>query len=1227
MSWVREPNAEPIPGYRLIQPLGSGGFGEVWKCEAPGGLFKAIKFVYGNLNSLDVDGVRAEQELKALQRIKEVRHPFVCSLDRIEVVEGELVIVMELADKSLYDLFVECQAAGLIGIPRNDLLRYLRDAAEALDHMNDKHGLQHLDVKPRNLFLISDRVKVADFGLVKHLERHSASGILGAVTPLYAPPETFNGKISERSDQYSLAIVYQELLTGHRPFSGKNVRQLAQQHLQEEPDLRALPEAERPVLARALAKDPAKRFPTCMGLIRALFNARQQSPLDSAAAAASAGGGNGHPKTLVETLEDFQLEQLAEESGEPAAAKAPPKPGAARATAPRGTDSDPALEVSSLGITVAQPQTGALRPTLVIGLGSFGRKALLELRCRFLDRFGDLARVPLLRFLFVDTDPETVRLAGQGAPEVAFAPREVHHLPLQPVGQYRRRNLEQLSEWLPREKLYAMPRSLQTNGSRALGRLAFADNHQRLLARVRKDVQEITHPDALYQSVTQTGLALRDSTPRLFVIAAAGGGCSGLMTDLGFALRRLLGSMRHPDAPVVSLLLCGAPADPATPKAEQANVYATLTELNHFSDPAIPFSAQYSADGQRILDAGAPFQSVYLLQLAHRSPESLNHAVAHLGSYLFHELTTPLGLRLDQLRQEEAGADRPDGIPTPFRSFGTYAVWFPRGLLLRLAARHACQRFLEDWLQGSDPNMVTTPAEVAEVLNTVQAGPGLKAETLAARIDEAATAAWNGERGSLASAALPVPLAPHHADGSSPGEHLTGLLAGLAEQSQQAVAQEDPANWARSALNRVREWVGVGGDNAQDVGDWRKNRLHRIMTAAAQKVAEQWDQENAPTVFAVMDRPGGRVAVAEAVLVRLQQWCMEAADGLAPRSEQQAARTQQVWRELDGSLADCVVGGGGFRLFGGRSVRKQLGAFMEQLAAFARQRLAEERAAAVQHFYVALRGRFADRLRDLGFCRLRLRALQENLDLPVDEAAEDTPRGVGDATLARSPLPSAESFWEAVRRSETARVVLPDGEEDLERAAVRFLRQLTPDQWGQLDQTLYEHVLTPLGGLHAACVQSGDLARTLSRPLLAEASRLLGEHLQIMDVAQVLCAEVEGELSAGDLGAEVKASMERAAPLVARADKAAQQAFLLVPASDAGKALSHAARKPLPDVKTVTVPGQSDLMFCREQGYLTLEELQRVLRNCRAAYEATATAPSTSPHARFDVMDWVPLDP
>src|SRR4051812_21082123 len=148
MSFIREPEAEPIAGYRLIEPLGAGGFGEVWKCEAPGGIFKAIKFVFGNLNSMDVDCVRAEQELRALERVKAVRHPFICSLDLIKNIDGNLVIVMELAERTLHDMFVECQNAGMIGIPKDDLIRYLRDAAEALDYMNEKHGLQHLDVKP-----------------------------------------------------------------------------------------------------------------------------------------------------------------------------------------------------------------------------------------------------------------------------------------------------------------------------------------------------------------------------------------------------------------------------------------------------------------------------------------------------------------------------------------------------------------------------------------------------------------------------------------------------------------------------------------------------------------------------------------------------------------------------------------------------------------------------------------------------------------------------------------------------------------------------------------------------------------------------------------------------------------------------------------------------------------------------------------------------------------------
>src|SRR4051794_11380206 len=266
MSCLRVSNSEPLPGYRLIEPLGSGGFGEVWKCEAPGGIFKAIKFVYGNLNSLTGDSARAEEELQAVQRIKSIRHPFLLSIDRVEHLAGELIIVTELADQNLHELLVQYQEKGHAGIPREEVLSYLKEVAEVLDLLNLQFELQHLDIKPRNLFLVSNHVKVADFGLVNSLAGAGGKIHVGAITPLYASPELFQGKLSRHCDQYSLAIVYQELLTGTLPFAGRNSRQLLLQHLQSEPVLDSLSAGDRPIIARALAKNPDHRYSSCMAM-------------------------------------------------------------------------------------------------------------------------------------------------------------------------------------------------------------------------------------------------------------------------------------------------------------------------------------------------------------------------------------------------------------------------------------------------------------------------------------------------------------------------------------------------------------------------------------------------------------------------------------------------------------------------------------------------------------------------------------------------------------------------------------------------------------------------------------------------------------------------------------------------------------------------------------------------------------------------------------------------
>jgi len=274
--FARAPGDEPIDGYRLIAPLGVGGFGEVWKCSAPGGLLKAMKIV--TLPSLhDAVATPARHEHEAMNRVKQIRHPFLISIERIDESADELIVVMELADHSLHDEFEQCRNAGLPGIPQDQLLHNLLEAAEVLDVMNAQHGLQHLDVKPANLLLCNRHLKLADFGLVSSIADQSAGtnqGISFCFTPRYASPELLQGTVSSSCDQYSLAIAYQELLTGSVPYESSGLLR----RIIKAPNLDLLPEADRPVVARALTADPQMRYASCLDFIQALLANRADSP-------------------------------------------------------------------------------------------------------------------------------------------------------------------------------------------------------------------------------------------------------------------------------------------------------------------------------------------------------------------------------------------------------------------------------------------------------------------------------------------------------------------------------------------------------------------------------------------------------------------------------------------------------------------------------------------------------------------------------------------------------------------------------------------------------------------------------------------------------------------------------------------------------------------------------------------------------------------------------------
>jgi hypothetical protein len=160
-------------------------------------------------------------------------------------------------------------------------LAYFADAAEALDVIAAKFNLQHLDIKPANLFLVSGHVKVGDYGLVAQLEGPDARN--RGLTPRYVAPEVLHGTPSMCSDQYSLALVYGELLTGVFPYTGRTPQQLMLQHVSGRPDLSALPPADQPAVAKALAKKPEERFASCLAFVQALMTAGANTAVPSAA--------------------------------------------------------------------------------------------------------------------------------------------------------------------------------------------------------------------------------------------------------------------------------------------------------------------------------------------------------------------------------------------------------------------------------------------------------------------------------------------------------------------------------------------------------------------------------------------------------------------------------------------------------------------------------------------------------------------------------------------------------------------------------------------------------------------------------------------------------------------------------------------------------------------------------------------------------------------------------
>ncbi len=268
---------EPIPGHRLLGRLGQGGFGVVWEAELPDGEVVALKFI----DCRNQPGTLVANEIRILLKLRELRHPHIVRLLDVCATQQYIALKMERADGNLRELQeAYLQETGL-PIPPDHLLDLMDEAAAGLDFLaeqprpgiaGDRHRMQHCDVKPSNLLVQDDGLKIADFGLCMS----SLSGTVGKRfmgTRPYAAPELYEGRITSHTDQFSLAVTYCELVTNSRVLRPPDP---AVRHWSPPVDLRKVRNNEQPVLMRALDPNWTKRFPSCVGFVTALREATQR---------------------------------------------------------------------------------------------------------------------------------------------------------------------------------------------------------------------------------------------------------------------------------------------------------------------------------------------------------------------------------------------------------------------------------------------------------------------------------------------------------------------------------------------------------------------------------------------------------------------------------------------------------------------------------------------------------------------------------------------------------------------------------------------------------------------------------------------------------------------------------------------------------------------------------------------------------------------------------------
>jgi serine/threonine protein kinase len=262
-----------IGRYEVQEELGRGAMAVVYKAADPLiGRIVAIKTIRLEQGT-GMEQEELQQRLyREAQSAGSLNHPSIVTIYDIGQ-EGDLAyIAMEFIEGETLEAWMENQTIP----PIEQTLSIIEQVAAGLDFAAER-GIIHRDIKPGNILLDSDlTAKIADFGIAKFsMSKFTQTGMVMG-TPSYMSPEQAMGKeLDGKSDIFSLGIIFYELLTGERPFSGTNPTTIIYKILHEEPvpprKLNVtLHEGLEYIVQRMLAKDPGERYQTCGEFMRDL---------------------------------------------------------------------------------------------------------------------------------------------------------------------------------------------------------------------------------------------------------------------------------------------------------------------------------------------------------------------------------------------------------------------------------------------------------------------------------------------------------------------------------------------------------------------------------------------------------------------------------------------------------------------------------------------------------------------------------------------------------------------------------------------------------------------------------------------------------------------------------------------------------------------------------------------------------------------------------------------